>query len=674
MAGIEGMSFDDADDWRAAAGDWLAELRPNTPDVVLEQIETAISADDQDTLAELRAVWWNPDHQQATDQQTTYREQPPVQHQAADAASSSDLSAERVERPPSVRGDLETGLDAPARPDVDPAPPGIADRFGDPLTDEERRVTRDWALAWDAGRGEAEIPIGTLRVGAGEDVAYRYQGDGRWQLDTSEAGARHAREVVAARDARQAEQLADPDIAAAQREYIEDGRAAQSEADRAEADDRMDADPARDEFLEDPAGQADRDPDETTTVGATDKPDGFVPTIGAEPDGRYETVSRAEAVERITAAGFDRSDAEFMVGEYVEANTARYGVPTGGWGFDQYDLAEVARGYEWVDHFRGETIADARTRAEEYTAGWAEQAATVDREGDPARAAHIDRELDLWADRAWPPRVVEQSVPEPEPPWAQQAKSAGWAVAARDAAIDVEDWASAAQLAADARVKLDTVYAAGASREELAVEWDYPGGADAIDGDHIDHLIAEQPVGTSSIVVPNVAGAQIDDLDAGEQEWADAHYAEAAAERQRVVELSESIGDAQARRIVAEADEAYAHTGECQGDVDTCGTCNLYDAVIGETGRPELEAANLRLTIAEAADSGGVDRDGPADRDGAQPQARTDPGPYPELAARVAAVHEQITDQTDADCAPVAHQDDVTDGHDEGQDAEWGQQ
>lgn len=57
-----GMPFDDAADYRAAAGAWDAELRPDTPDHVVEEIEQAVARDDVDELAALRAAWWNPHH------------------------------------------------------------------------------------------------------------------------------------------------------------------------------------------------------------------------------------------------------------------------------------------------------------------------------------------------------------------------------------------------------------------------------------------------------------------------------------------------------------------------------------------------------------------------------------------------------------------------------------
>ncbi|WP_219418584.1 hypothetical protein [Pseudonocardia nigra] len=128
---------------------------------------------------------------------------------------------------------------------------------------------------------------------------------------------------------------------------------------------------------------------------------GFVPRFDADPSvARYESLTAEQAVERVAAVGFDRLDAELMVGQYLAANTVRYGEPEGGWRVDPYDLAEIARGYEWVDHYRGETIADARARAAGYAVEDERRAATLDRDQDPDRVAQIERAAVVWADRA----------------------------------------------------------------------------------------------------------------------------------------------------------------------------------------------------------------------------------------------------------------------------------
>ncbi|MCY7341681.1 MAG: hypothetical protein LH603_07500 [Pseudonocardia sp.] len=250
---------------------------------------------------------------------------------------------------------------------------------------------------------------------------------------------------------------------------------------------------------------------------------GFVPRLGADPSSaRYELLTAADAVQRVVAVGFDRADAELMVEQYLAQSTAEFGTPAGdGWRVDPYDLAEIARGYEWVDHYRGETIADARARAAEYASGYQQQGSTMDREQDPGYAAEVDREAVEWADRArdghnpWPfpdPRLataegtfgeltedeeraeieaVNNAVGDDEPRTAEQAAhsaqviSVSWAIAARDIAIERGDTTHAIRFAHDAREAITAAEVAGITRAQLAAELDYPGGAAELDGEHI---------------------------------------------------------------------------------------------------------------------------------------------------------------------------------------------
>jgi hypothetical protein len=236
----------------------------------------------------------------------------------------------------------------------------------------------------------------------------------------------------------------------------------------------------------------------------------FVPRVDANPEAaRYETMTPARAVDRIAEVGFSRSDAQQMVAGYLTEQTARHGEPAGGWEVDPYDLAEIASAYEWVDHYRGETLAQARDRAAEYTGDYQRRASTVDRDQEPGYAARLDREAVEWAARA---RVDDNPSPasgsgsgvaketfgdlidaaDDVPPTAEQAArsamvtSASWAIAARDTAIEMGATEHAAWFAREAREALAVVDAAGITREQLAYELDYPGGAAELDGEHID--------------------------------------------------------------------------------------------------------------------------------------------------------------------------------------------
>ena len=127
-----------------------------------------------------------------------------------------------------------------------------------------------------------------------------------------------------------------------------------------------------------------------------------MPRLGADPStARYELLTAAQAVERVAAVGFDRADAARMVDQYLDRNTAAMGLPPGdGWRIDPFDLAEIARAYDWVDHYQGETITDARARAAGYATDFQHRADAVDRIEDPGYAARLDREAQLWAARA----------------------------------------------------------------------------------------------------------------------------------------------------------------------------------------------------------------------------------------------------------------------------------
>jgi hypothetical protein len=82
------------------------------------------------------------------------------------------------------------------------------------------------------------------------------------------------------------------------------------------------------------------------------------------------------------------------------------------------------------------------------------------------------------------------------PAWHRQAVNASWALAARDAAIHAGDRAMTARFAAEARDAIAAAVDAGATPAELAWELDYPGGAQAMDGPHIDRQITELPANT----------------------------------------------------------------------------------------------------------------------------------------------------------------------------------
>ncbi|MCE3551343.1 hypothetical protein LWC33_07740 [Pseudonocardia sp. RS11V-5] len=120
-----------------------------------------------------------------------------------------------------------------------------------------------------------------------------------------------------------------------------------------------------------------------------------------EPDPASVPLTRAEAVELLAEqTGRSRDVAETMVRDYLDDTSARLGYSVHQWGLDTGDVAEIRRGYEWVDYERGENPADARARAAVNAAGWAETAAGVGREQSPGYASRAEQQAAVWAERA----------------------------------------------------------------------------------------------------------------------------------------------------------------------------------------------------------------------------------------------------------------------------------
>lgn len=154
--------------------------------------------------------------------------------------------------------------------------------------------------------------------------------------------------------------------------------------------------------------------------------------------------SPEQAAARMTEVGHNPADAETMVSDYLAANTARWGEPAGGWVIDDHDLAEIERSYEWVDHYRGETIAQARERAAGYAQGWARTAPHVDRDHSPGYAAHVDRQVRTWTERAaGTPARADGIYGEDPDPWAVEQDAEDWERAGLDTDPMPDPWANA---------------------------------------------------------------------------------------------------------------------------------------------------------------------------------------------------------------------------------------
>lgn len=147
-------------------------------------------------------------------------------------------------------------------------------------------------------------------------------------------------------------------------------------------------------------------PDDTADSGSIHDLDATGQLLGESGHGLVEEAfTRAEAAERLTERGFDPVSAQAMVAGYLHDTSRAVGAPVYLWGLDQTDVAAIADEYRWVDHQGGETLAEARERAADYAAGWAERAAAFDGDSAPGYAWHAEQQAAQWAERA--------SVPEP---------------------------------------------------------------------------------------------------------------------------------------------------------------------------------------------------------------------------------------------------------------------
>jgi len=120
-----------------------------------------------------------------------------------------------------------------------------------------------------------------------------------------------------------------------------------------------------------------------------------------EPDQDLVPLTRGEAVELLVEqTGRSHDVAETMVRDYLDDTSAQLGHSVHRWGLDSGDVAEIRRGYEWIDYEQGENPTDARARAAVNATGWAQAAAEVDRDHRPGYASRADREAAEWAQRA----------------------------------------------------------------------------------------------------------------------------------------------------------------------------------------------------------------------------------------------------------------------------------
>lgn len=116
---------------------------------------------------------------------------------------------------------------------------------------------------------------------------------------------------------------------------------------------------------------------------------------------RYEMWTPAQAVERLAAElPGGRADAEQVVASYLRDATGVHGRPASGWRLDEFDLDDACARFGWVDFVGGETVAQARTRADNAAIAALREARGTSAITDPARLAGLHSDAEMWGYRA----------------------------------------------------------------------------------------------------------------------------------------------------------------------------------------------------------------------------------------------------------------------------------
>lgn len=116
---------------------------------------------------------------------------------------------------------------------------------------------------------------------------------------------------------------------------------------------------------------------------------------------RYELWIPAQAVDRLAAdLPGGRADAEQVVASYLRDATGVHGWPSSGWRLDEFDLDDARARFGWVDFTGGETVAQARTRADAAAVAALREARGTSAITDPARLAGLHSDVEMWGYRA----------------------------------------------------------------------------------------------------------------------------------------------------------------------------------------------------------------------------------------------------------------------------------
>ncbi|WP_226367837.1 hypothetical protein [Pseudonocardia sp. ICBG162] len=117
--------------------------------------------------------------------------------------------------------------------------------------------------------------------------------------------------------------------------------------------------------------------------------------------GRYEMWTPSQAVDRLAAdLPGGRADAEQVVASYLRDATGAHGRPSSGWRLDEFDLDDARARFGWVDFAGGETVAQARTRADAAAIAALREARGTSAITDRTRLFGLHSDAEMWGYRA----------------------------------------------------------------------------------------------------------------------------------------------------------------------------------------------------------------------------------------------------------------------------------
>ncbi|MCM3846333.1 hypothetical protein ND486_09025 [Pseudonocardia sp. DR1-2] len=116
---------------------------------------------------------------------------------------------------------------------------------------------------------------------------------------------------------------------------------------------------------------------------------------------RYEMWTPAQAADRLAAdLPGGRADAEQVVASYLWDATGVHGRPSSGWRMDEFDLDDARARFGWVDFAGGETVAQARARADAAAVAALREARGTSAITDRTRLFGLHSDAEMWGYRA----------------------------------------------------------------------------------------------------------------------------------------------------------------------------------------------------------------------------------------------------------------------------------